>query len=347
VYEGLNIDEDGRQVFEGLIPHVAGARRGEFNQRYGQPSETNSKGSGGLFPFASDELTDPLNGKTDGILRRQRQLGGVPRIFTTNTSSEYWRSDCSLIHTDPGGTHDVEPPPEERIYLVAGHQHGWGVPVLADTTAIGARGANNFNMLDGSTTLRALLINLDRWVSDGVEPAASVFPRLSDGTAVTREDALEQLRGLPGMVLLDKAQLPRLRRLGAAYPSFVPALDADGNEIVGVRIPDLSVPVGTHTGWVSRHPATGGVGQLLDMMGISLPFASTERERAERGDPRPSIAERYADREDFLSQARAAAQQLAEQRYILEEDVDVAVELAVSRYDVLARTPSTSGRGPG
>ena len=352
VYDGLNLDEEGRQVFDGLIPDVAGARRGEFNQRYGQPSETNPLGFGGLFPFASDEMTDPVTGRTDGLLRRQRQLGGVPKIFTTNTSSEYWRVDCSLIHTDPVGRRDVEPPAEERIYLIAGHQHGAGLPLVVDTTPIGARGANTFNIVDGSTALRAFLINLDRWVSEGTEPPPSAFPRLADGTAITRETALAQFSELPGMALLDGQLLPRLSRLdlgpqadqgmgqlpartGEAYPSYVPALDADGNEVAGIRVPDVSVPVGTHTGWVPRHPETGGSGQVLDMMGTTLPFARTASER-QAGDPRPSIAERYRDRDDYATRARAAAQALAEVGYIVPEDVDLAVELALQRYDVLA-----------
>lgn len=355
LYDGLNLDEQGRQVFDGLIPHVAGARRGEFNQRYGQPSETSARGFGGLFPFASDELTDPVTGQTDGLLRRQRQLGGVPKIFTTNTSSEYWRVDCSLIHTDVTGTRDVEPPAEERIYLIASHQHGSGVPLRGDTTPIGARGANAFNMVDGITAERAILINLDRWVSEGIEPPPSAYPRLSDGTAVSREAVLQQLAALPGLALLDTSLLPRLRRLdlgpeasngiarlpavtGEPYPSFAPALDADGNERAGIRVPDVSVPVATYTGWVPRHPSTGGEGQLLDMMGTTLPFAPTASERQAVGDPRPSIGERYRDREDYLAQARAAAQALAAARYILEEDVDFAVELAARRYDVLAPT---------
>ena len=359
VYDGLNLDEDGRQVFDGLIPHVAGARRGEFNQRYGQPSETSPRGFGGLFPFASDELTDPLTGQTDGLLRRQRQLGGVPKTFTTNTSSEYWRADCSLIHTDVAGTRDVEPPAEERIYLIASHQHGSGLPLRGDTTPIGARGANAFNMVDGIAAERAFLINLDRWVSEGVEPPPSAFPRLADGTAVSREDALAQLGALPALTLLHADALPRLRRLdlgaevqsgvarlpavtGEAYPSFAPALDADGNERVGVRVPDVSVPVATYAGWVPRHASIGGAGQLLDMMGTTLPFAPTETERNTSGDPRPSIAARYRDREDYVAQARAAAKALAAERYILEEDIDLAVELAARRYDVLA--PTLAGR---
>ncbi|HEY1294310.1 MAG TPA: alpha/beta hydrolase domain-containing protein [Chloroflexota bacterium] len=353
LYDGLNLDEDGRQVFDGLIPDVAGARRGEFNQRYGQPSETSGRGFGGLFPFTSDDETDPLTGQTDGLLRRQRQLGGVPKIFTTNTSSEYWRADCSLIHTDPAGTHDVEPPAEERIYMIAGHQHGGGMPLVNHATPIGARGANNFNMVDGVTALRAFLINLDRWVSEGIEPPPSAFPRLADGTAVTREEALAALSKIPGLALLDTSVMPRLQRLdlgpdidkgvarlpatvGEPYPSFVSAVDADGNEVAGIRVPDISVPVGTHAGWVPRDPATGGAGQLLDMMGTTAPFAGTAAERQERADPRPAIAERYRDRDEYLARARAAAQALADAGYIVPEDVEVAAGLAAERYDVVA-----------
>jgi len=361
VYDGLNLDEAGRQVFDGLIPHVAGARRGEFNQRYGQPSETNPRGFGGLFPFTSDELTDPVTGQTDGLLRRQRQLGGVPKIFTTNTASEYWRVDCSLIHTDPRGTRDVEPPPEERIYVVAGHQHGSGMALLSDTTPIGARGANNFNMVDGTPAERGFLINLDRWVSEGIDPPPSSFPRLADGTAITREAALERFRTLPGLALLDPEQLPTLRRLdlgpdtqrgiarlpaetGDRYPSFVSALDATDNEVAGIRVPDLRVPVATYTGWVPRHPATGGGGELLDMMGTSLPLARTSTERQARGDPRPSIAELYRDRDDYLTQARAAAEDLVATGSILAEDVDLAVDLALQRYDVLVPQTVSAAR---
>jgi hypothetical protein len=361
IYDGLNLDESGRQVFDGLIPDVAGARRGEFNQRFGQPSETNPLGFGGLFPFTSDDSTDPLTGQTDGLLRRQRQLGGMPKIFTTNTASEYWRADCSLIHTDPAGTHDVEPPSEERIYVIAGHQHGAGVPLLSDTTPIGARGANPFNMVDGHTALRAFLINLDRWVSEGIEPPPNTFPHLADGTAVTRDVVLEQMGAIPGTAVLDRQQLPSLRRLdlgpdtdrgiarlpaqtGQAYPSYASAVDADGNEVAGIRVPDISVPVATYTGWVPRHPATGGAGQVLDMMGSTLAFAPTPSERQARGDSRPSIAERYRDRDDYLAQARAAAEQLAAAGYIVAEDIDLAVELAAKRYDVLAPAAVGAGR---
>src|SRR5262249_12543009 len=135
--------------------------------------------------------------------------------------------------------------------------------------------------------------------------------------------ALASFAALPGLAPLDVDALPRLR----AYPSYVSALDADGNEVAGIRVPDISVAVATHTGWSPRHAHTGGGGQFLDMMGTSLPFAATRSERA-GADPRPSIDERYRDRDAYASQARAAAESLAAARYILREDVDLAVELA-------------------
>jgi hypothetical protein len=249
----------------------------------------------------------------------------------------------------------VEPPAEERIYMIAGHQHGSGMPLANDLTPAGARGANNFNMVDGITALRAFLINLDRWVSEGIEPPPNAFPRLADGTALTRESVLAALSSIPGLALLDESAMPRLRRVdlgpdaesgivrlpavtGEAYPSYASAVDADGNEVAGIRVPDISVPVGTHTGWVPRHPSTGGGGQLLDMMGTSVPFAATERERQERGDPRPSLAERYRDRDDCLARARAAAQALADAGYIVPEDVELAAELAAQRYDACEKS---------
>jgi hypothetical protein len=177
---------------------------------------------------------------------------------------------------------------------------------LTDTTPIGARGANPFNVVDGSPAERALLVRLDRWVSQGVAPPPSAFPRLADGTAVARETILEQFRffssTFAGAALLDPRLLPRLRRLDQAqaqaheYPSYAPAVDADGNEVVGIRMPDVRVALATHTGWVPRHPAIGGDGQLLDMMGSTLPFPRSEADRARRRDPRSSLADRYRDR---------------------------------------------------
>ena len=139
---GLNLDEENRQVFDGLLPHVGGARRGEFNHRFAQPSVQNTPSFGHLFPYADDEQVDPFTGRADGLLIHQRARGGMPKIFTVNTSAEYWRGDCSLLHTDPQGTHDVPLPADVRAYLFAGTQHGPGVlPLVSLNQNDGCRGA--------------------------------------------------------------------------------------------------------------------------------------------------------------------------------------------------------------
>jgi hypothetical protein len=174
---------------------------------------------------------------------------------------------------------------------------------------------------------------------------------------VPREAVLAKLAGIPGVVPLADDKLPTLRRvdlgeraaegisrfpaeLGGPYPSYVSDVDADGNEVAGVRLPDLTVPVGTHTGWVARHPSTGGVGQLLDMSGFTAPLPATADARERAGDPRPSIAERYRDRDDYLARVRAEAEKLAAERRLLSEDVDLVVGLCAERYDAFAPSPA-------
>ncbi|MGI8551616.1 MAG: alpha/beta hydrolase domain-containing protein [Dehalococcoidia bacterium] len=363
LYLGLNLDEDGRQVFDGLLPHVAGAHRGEFNHRYAQPSVQATRGFGQLPPFADDRRSDRRTGESNGLLDQQRELGGVPRIVYTNTSAEYWPGDCSrgdasLLHTDLAAEVDVEPPAEVRIYSFAGTQHTPGLLPLSSVSLIdGSRGAHSFNIVDFSPLLRAALVNLERWVATGEEPPPSVFPRLADGTAATIDEVLDTLRGIPGATVPDRALLPASRRLdlgpdasqgigrfpakpGEALPTRVPAVDADGNEIAGIRLPDLSVPLATVTGWNPRHPTTGGAGQLVMMLGSTLPFPATVREREQTGDPRPAIAERYGDREEYLARVRSEAERLVAQRYLLAEDVEAVMQGAGKRYDALTSAAS-------
>ena len=361
LYLGLNLDEGGRQVFDGLLPQVAGARRGQFNHRFAQPSDQSTPSFGHLMPFADDPQTDPITGARGGLLDRQRKLGGVPKVYAINTSAEYWRGDASLAHTDVAGTRDVEPPAEVRSYLFAGTQHGIGtLPLTTKGGEEGAHGVHGFNAVDYSPLTRAALLNLDAWASDGIEPPPSAFPRLSNGTAAAPGKVIERFRAVPGITVPNPerrlsiwrtdlgvteeegvARLPV--RLGERYQTFVSQVDADLNELGGIQLPDLTVPVGSYTGWNPRAPETGGAGQILSMQGSTLPFAATKAERTERGDPRPSIEERYRDRDDYVARVRAAAEVLARQRYILDEDVEVAVENAAARYDVFAATPATVG----
>jgi hypothetical protein len=200
---------------------------------------------------------------------------------------------------------------------------------------------------------RAALLNLDAWVTRGVEPPPSVFPSLAAGTAVPAESTLATFRAIPGLAVPSPDGLRGTRRLefgpdaergvgaypprvGAPYPNYVSAVDADGNETGGVRLPDLEVPVATYTGWNPRHSEIGGAGQILDMLGSTCPFPATPEERERRDDPRPSIAERYRDREDYLRQARSAAARLVAEGYILAEDAELTAQLALARYDAFS-----------
>jgi hypothetical protein len=350
LYLGLNEDEEGRRVFDALIPHVAGARRGEFNMRFGQPSLNALHAVGSLFPFTDDEQADPVTGQRDGLLRRQAASGKLPKIFTINTSAEYWRGDCSLIHTDVEGRADVEPPAGARIYLLAGTQHTPGTipPPEADPNT-GARGLKPFNIVDYAPLLRAALVNLDRWVTDGVEPPPSAIPRLEDGTAVPAEKTAPVFGAIPGVRFPDRIVRPaRLDfgpewpqgivtelppKTGAAFPTFVSSVDADGNEVAGIRPPELLVPLGTFTGWNPRHPDQGAPGDLMSMMGMTLPFPRTRAERERTRDPRPSIEERYGSRTEYLRRVREAAEGLVKARHVLAEDVEAIVVRADRLYD--------------
>jgi hypothetical protein len=353
LYLGLDETEDGRLAFDAVVPHVAGARRGEFNLRFGQPSLNAIESLGSLFPFTDDIAIDAVTGQRDGLLARVSARGRAPKIVTINTAAEYWRGDGSLVHTDVEGRHDVEPAAGGRVYLFAGTQHTPGTlpPPEADPNT-GGRGVHPFNVVDYTPLLRAALVNLDRWVSEGVEPPPSAVPRLADGTAVTAESTRGIFAAIPGVRFPDRLARPaRLDfgpdaargvaselppKVGAQFPSYVCAVDADGNEVAGVRPVELTAPLATFTGWNPRHPAQGAPGDLMQMMGSTLPFARTREERERGGDPRSSIAERYGSREAYLAAVRRAAEALVAARWALAEDVEAMVERAGRRWEWIA-----------
>ena len=340
LHYGLDADEAGREAFDGILANVAGGMRGEFNQRFGQNSKDRPWTMCHLEPF-------------------QVEPRGRVKVFYTNTSAEYHRGDASLIHTDPDGARDVEPGDNVRVYHFAGTEHGLGVWPPSDVQAAAAdphgwvertqhlRGVINYGRL-----LRACLVNLDRWVTDGVAPPPSRHPRVGDGTAVAPETLTKVLDSIPGARYprrharpqrVDFGADPEMRRItlapprvGPPYGTRVSAVNADGNEVGGVMLPELTVPLATHTGWNLRHPDIGGVNQLLVFAGATLPFARTRREREAAGDPRPSVAERYGSREDYLARVRDAARALVKDDYLLEEDVETSAAFAARMWDAWA-----------
>lgn len=355
LYLGLNTDEAGHMVFNGVIPHIAGARRGEFNRRFAQPSANTMQGPHSVFPFTDNAQADPVTDQRDGLLRRLTSTGHCPKIVYINTSAEYWRSDASLSHISLDGSTDVALPEMVRLYLLAGTQHTPGRLPLANTAADGARGQYALNSVDYTPLLRAALVHLDRWVSHNTPPPPSRYPRLADGTAVPAPSLAAVFQALPGRAFptivpqpyrLDfgptwdqgvAAWLPP--RLGEPYQTFVPAVDVDGNEVPGIRLPDLTVPLATYAGWNPRHPTQGAPEQSLRMQGATIPFAPTQSARERSGDPRPSITERYASKEVYVELVTRAAETLVAEGYLLSADLDRLVQRAAWRYDLFTQQP--------
>jgi Alpha/beta hydrolase domain len=336
VYNDLNLDEQGREALDGIIANVAGGLRGEFNQRFGQNSKDRPHMMDYIQPATDEELHRRLTARASKL-----------KVLYTNSSAEYHRGDASLAHTNAEGTRDVPSGPSARVYHFAGTEHGLGVwpptaekAAAADPSEPPEHSQNIRNTIDYAPLLRACLVNLDRWVTEGVEPPPSRHPRLAEGTAVPFEALHAVFDRIPGAgyprhharpCRLDFSALPP--RPGPACGSLVSAVDADGNEVGGIALPEVAVPLGTHTGWTLRHASIGGQAQRLVFAGATIPFACARREREAAGDPRPSIEERYRSREDYLERVRRAGVALVAQRYMLEEDIDLEVALAARAWD--------------
>jgi hypothetical protein len=352
LYLGLNEDEEQRRVYDGLFPLVGHAQKGEFNHRFGQPSVQSTPNFGHLFPFADATAKDPQTGIEDGLAKKSIERGTAPRVFYVNAAAEYWRNDCSLIHTTPDGEFDLEPTEYARVFALAGCQHSPGtVPLTRISDFSGDVGRHWFNTVDYRPILRALLDRLHKWACDNSEPPSSTVPRISDQTVAQRESVIERFAEFPGIALPDPSKLPTMQRvdlgpdsdkgIGAypakeleTYPSWVSQIDIDGNEIAGIRLPDISVPLGTHTGWNLRDPSTGGSDIVMKMQGATHFFPISENERRNANDPRRSIESRYRGLDDFLDKVRFAAIELTREGFVLPEDVELLVRMARDRWYV-------------
>lgn len=350
---GLNRDESERIVFDGMLPNVAGGKMGEFNVRFGQPSSLSNRSVNNLPPFLD---VDPDGG--DGILATVASRGVAPRVIYTNTSSEYWGGHGALAHMTPDGKQDVALPDNVRSWLFCGTQHAPASLPISDTNPdTGARGTQALNYVDYRPLMRAALYHLDRWVTLGELPPTNGYPNHAEGSAANADDLAEWFRNLPGVEFPTHHKLIRKIDFGPdravptvippvvgdAYPMMVSALDADGNEVGGIRLPAVEVPLATYAGWNVRHRDIGGEGQVLSpggtVVGCAIPFAVTREGRLASGDPRPSIEERYGSRDEYLERVRTCAESLVESGYVLAEDVDVLVAQGGEVYDAIVRVP--------
>lgn len=351
LYFGLNKDEAGRVVFEGMLPHIGSSRRGEFNLRFGQPSTNILRAPGNIYPFAFEATPDPVTGDNRGLLDRTRANGSMPKIVHSNSGMEYWWSGASLGHTTVDGTKDFPPPDDVRLYYLTGAQHGPGALPLTDRTPDKFQGKQPLNTLDYRPAMRALLTALDKWVREDVAPPPSRIPTIAEGTAVPREALEAQYTAIPGSAW--PSHLPQRLRMdfgpdpdrgvlsyppeeSGTYPILVSTMDEDRNEVAGIRLPDVAAPLATYTGWNVRHESMGNGGLMTSgapLFGATLVFPRTAAERAATGDPRRSIEERYPSKEAYLDKVRAAAQALVANRYLLDEDIQRCLDVAAAKWD--------------
>ena len=318
IAHGFNANEAGTRVFDGVLTHVAGIGRVFLNAPFAQPFRTRTWHEDHdfpevEFPFSAGRQTDPITGAADGIMRGD---ASDPKLIETNTGAEYWQKGASLLHTSPLGERDVPPPDNVRTFLIAGTQHGGKAGMPRDHGPC----VNPQNWHDPMAAVRALLVALDEWVVSGRTPPESCVPKIDDGTLVPAARlAWPAIPGTsPPAFANDVSPLPDWsspRTQPRHWVPLVPQVDTDGNEIAGIRLPDIAVPRGTFTGW-NFYRAPWPEHEPADRAGTFLAFAETKT----AGDPRPSLSERYQTDAVYQAQVRTAVEALVSRRLLLDED---------------------------
>lgn len=355
LYQGFNVDEKDRGVFDGVLAHTAGAGRGSFNHRFAQPSRDGHRNSAffyptDLFPFSGRSQRDPESGRRDGLLRKLSEGGGTacPKVFYTNTGYEYWGRAGSLLHTSLDGSADVPPLDCERIYHLASGQHFVRGFDPREEHRVPGTNAYRGNPLDFLATERALLVALQDWVERGTSPPPSRYPTIDEGTLVDcTEVAFPKIPGVQLPQVLHQAHRldfgPRFLPeglvtreppgLGSAFPSLVSQVDRFGNELGGVPSVETLVPVATFTPWFLQDGTPGQTRELMDFYGTYIPLSAREADRKHRGDFRPSLETLYRNRTEYRNRAELAARQLIADRYLLAEDRERVCDRALQQWD--------------
>jgi hypothetical protein len=354
---GFNEDENGRRVFDGVLNWLGGGNGDALNYRFAQSGRTernrqNHRYPEAPFPFAWPELTDPYTGKTAGRGVRCNATGTCPKVMESNSSNEYWVKTGSLLHSFPDGRDLPRDPENVRFYLLSGVEHTvGGAPPMSAGICQQFRNSTNPNPV-----LRALFVALDQWVNADVAPPKSEVPGpgqrafstpLSDGVGFVPQAAL----GWPSIPGVTYSGLITVRHLfnfgpdfdqgilsinppdfsGPVYPSYVSKVDADGNEIAGIRLPDVAAPIATTTGWGLRAAAFGGgPWDGCEASGQWIPFKRTKAERVAAGDPRVSLEERYKDHAGYVKAVEKEARKLESRRLLLPADVQRYIDAAAA-----------------
>ncbi|MFT4191046.1 MAG: alpha/beta hydrolase domain-containing protein [Comamonas sp.] len=344
IWQGFNTDVQGRPVFEGAMPIIAGSRKTYTNVRWAQPGRYSRQHEdhrfyGDQFPFSYATTTDPVSHRTDGIFKQCTAARNCPKTLHVDSSLEFWQARSSLLVTDGLGR-AIPVPDNVRLYLMGSTQHG---PAAQPSRGICQTLSNPAQQ---SATVRALLDRLVQWTTQGRPPPESAYPSVADHTLAAPD---RQAVGFPDLSAIGVAFPRQLNTLaltdptranaqadpGKTYRILVPTTNADGIDAAAILAPEVQLPLATHTGWALR--AQGfAQGQLCNLNGSMIPLAPTQAARLAAHDPRPALAERYKSKSDYLLQTNTVAEQLFEQGYLLEEDIVRAVADAKKRVAATA-----------
>jgi Alpha/beta hydrolase domain len=354
VHLGFNEDENHRMVFDGMMQWIAAGDGLNMNYRWSQTKRTNRNRQEllyleGLYPFANVPTHDPISGTSDWRYKKCEQTRTCPLAMEFFSANEYWVKAGSLMSTDPTGKFDLPDHPLTRLYLLSSKQHGG-----AGNPASKGVCQQFLNPLDSAPVQRALWTALDEWSTRGVEPPDSQVPKLRDGTLVPPlpQDTVG-FPHIPGVTYTGlkttryrfnfgpnfyQSFVPTINppvitapyednpANGRIYPSYVPKTDGDGNDIAGIRLPELTVPLATYTGWGLRSGVWANDG--CEASGQYIPFAATSAARAAVGDPRPSVQERYPSYSVYRTQLVLAVDRLVRNRFLTCEDTqDIVTRL--------------------
>lgn len=342
LYQGFHMDEKERMVFDGARIHVAGGGKGGFNFRFAQTTHHPSDLEGNYMPadhppfnyLASD---DPESGGENDLLAVAKESGKIPKIIITNHALEYWTRSASLIHTSLDGKNDASVHKDVRIFMVNGAPHG--TPWRREKQIA----EHSLSTLDIAPILRSTLVMLDEWVSEGVKPAESRYPRLDNGTLITAAEHKIQMPSIPGLRHPGRNLQPPICDYGpdfwdkgimtnippvvcGHYQTFVPAVDKDGNGLGGIRLPEFSVPLGSYQGFNPRKKEANASDYLTRFDGSFWAFTISKKEREMLGDPRLSLEERYGSKEEFLKKVIFETKKLLKERLLIKEDADRIID---------------------
>ena len=348
---GFNEDEAGRKVWDGAFLD-ASANAGAFNIRFAQPGNI-----AGLYDPVADgpawweDYADKVRGRAPwGLLHRCRASNTCPVVMEVEGGADFFFVKGSLGIAGTTGKDDIPLPPNVRRYYMSSTNHTGGTDNFNYEQPPVKGCMLPANPLPWFETERALFAAMQDWITKGTEPPPSAYPHVSDGTLVPATAAAIGWPKIPGVPtpdgvlnpVLDYDFGPRFNyndhsgiidnappKIKQVIPTLAAKVNADGNEIAGVHALLLQVPLGTYTGW---NPIASGLlkGQECQLQAGTIPFAKTKAERMAKGDPRPSLEERYGNLANYYSMAVSAANKAIAEKLLLPEDADRELKILLN-----------------